>query len=933
MPSLVIVESPAKAKTISRFLGPNYRVEASFGHVRDLPEKGEDVPEEIRSRPWGRMAVDVEGDFTPYYVIPRDKQRQVATLRAALKGATEILLATDEDREGESISWHLLQILKPKVPIRRIVFHEITEEAIREALANPRDVDQHLVYAQESRRILDRLYGYSLSPVLWKKVQGGLSAGRVQSVAVRLLVEREEERRAFRKAEYWGLEATFIGDKIEFKGQLARVKGQRIAEGRDFDPATGELKAKNVLHLDGTFAAGLVDGLSKALPWRVSSVEEKPASRQPAAPFTTSTLQQEANRKLGFTSRKTMSIAQRLYEGIDLGGGEREGLITYMRTDSTTLSEKALRQAEDLIKKSYGAEFHGGARRYATKTRNAQEAHEAIRPTDLSRIPKKLESVLEGDDLRLYELIWKRTVASQMADARLKRTSIVIEAKGQNGAAEFDASGTTILFPGFLRAYVEGSDDPSAELGDQETILPALKQGDTIERADAQAPRRLLALQAKQKETQPPARFTEASLIKKLEEEGIGRPSTYATIIGTIQERGYASKRKNALVPSFTAFAVVNLLRKHFADYVDIRFTARLEETLDLIANGEREWKEFVSEFYRGVGGKAGLETRIAAEEPKIEFPMILLGEDPETKLAVNVRLGRYGPYVQRGEGGAGNVASVPGDIAPGDMTVADAIGYINDKSAGPRVLGTHPDTEEKVYAAKGRFGPYVQQGETPEKGSDAPKPRRASLPPGVSEEEVTLDQALRYLALPRDLGKHPDSGAPVLAGMGRFGPYVKVGDEFRSLEEGDDVYTVSLDRAVEIYASPKKFGRSQSSAPAALRELGPSPAGANVKVMKGRYGPYVTDGETNATLPKDANPEDITMERALQLLADRRARDLENGGAKKKKSGFAKKGAPAAKKAAPAKKAATSKKAPAKAKAAPKKKAAAPRKAAPKKA
>ncbi len=874
MSTLVIVESPAKAKTISRFLGPKYRVEASFGHVRDLPEKGEEVPEDIRSRSWGRLAVDTDGDFTPYYVVPRDKARHISTLRAALKASDRLLLATDEDREGESISWHLLQVLNPRVPVQRIVFHEITEEAIREALENPRDIDQSLVSAQESRRILDRLYGYSLSPVLWKKVQGGLSAGRVQSVAIRLLVEREEERQRFRRAEYWNIEAVLEKDGTQFKAALARVDGRRIAEGRDFDPATGELKGAQVLRLGGQDAGSLVQSLRGALPWQVKSVDERPASRQPSPPFTTSTLQQEANRKLGFSSKKTMQIAQRLYEGVDLGNGEREGLITYMRTDSTTLSEKALREAEKLVKSAYGPEYHAGFRYYQTKTRNAQEAHEAIRPTHITRAPKSVEHALDGDDLRLYELIWKRTVASQMADAKLKRTSVVIEARAAGRTAEFEASGTTILFPGFLRAYVEGSDDPVAQLGDQEVLLPAMSGGEPVQ-SPGRAGLTLAELQAKQKETLPPARYTEAALIKKLEEEGIGRPSTYASIIGTIQDRGYALKKKNALVPTFTAFAVVNLLRNHFAEYVDIKFTAKMEDSLDDISNGRADWLDFVRTFYRGAGqGAVGLEARIAAEEPRIEFPAIPLGNDPETGLAMCVRVGRYGPYVQRGEGGAGNVASVPGDMAPGDLTVSEAAAILANKNAGPRVIGTHPETEEKVYAAKGRFGPYVQLGE----GTDKEKPRRASLPAGVSEEEVTLEEALRLLSLPRDLGNHPDTGAPIVAGLGRYGPYVKMGDDFRSLEDGDDVHLIGLHRALELLAAPKKFARRQST-PTALKELGTSPAtNKPIKVMDGRYGAYVTDGETNATLPKGMQAADLTVEQALELIAARQAKGPSKG-------------------------------------------------------
>lgn len=900
MSKLVIVESPAKAKTISRFLGKGYRVEASFGHVRDLPESAGEIPPAIKGQPWARIAVDIEGDFTPYYVVPKDKARHVSELKTALKEAKELLLATDEDREGESISWHLLQILKPKVPIRRIVFHEITEEAIREALANPRDVDENLVKAQESRRIVDRLFGYSLSPVLWKKVQGRLSAGRVQSVAVRLIVEREEERRAFVKASYWDLDARVRGGGAEFTATLVRVGDKRVASGRDFDERTGTLKnADSVQLLNETLATQLAADLEKRTPWRVASVEEKPASQRPYPPFTTSTLQQEANRKLGFGASRAMRAAQTLYEGVDIGEGERTGLITYMRTDSTTLSDRALNEAARFIKKEYGDDYYTGPRRYQTKTRNAQEAHEAIRPTDLSRLPQDMAPYLEPDQARLYELIWKRTVASQMADAQLLRTNVELAATTTKGTeCRFAASGKAIKFPGFLRAYVEGSDDPAAELGDRETILPTMREGDMIAAPGAAAPLTLQGVEAKGHETQPPARYTEASLVKKLEEEGIGRPSTYASIIGTIQDRGYVQKQGNALVPTFVAFAVIRLLRDHFDHFIDIGFTARMEETLDAIANGEREWLSFVKSFYRdGEDGYPGLATHIEKEEPKIEFATIELGTDPETAAPVRVRIGKFGPFVQRGEGGAGNTATIPDDIAPAELTLERAVELISKRADGPRVLGKDPETGLTVYAANGRFGAYVQLGETPEKGSKEEKPKRASLPAGESEQTISLERALHLLALPRSLGRHPESGAPLVAGIGRFGPYVKHGDEFRSLEEGDDVYTITLERAVALLASPKKFARRTASKPEPLRTLGNNAAGKPVNVMEGRYGAYVTDGETNATLPKAETPQSITLERALELLKEREGAPKKGKAGAKKKAGAAPK-APAKKRA-----------------------------------
>src|SRR5678815_825823 len=605
---LVIVESPAKAKTLGRFLGAKYRVEASSGHIRDLPESAAEVPKEIKEKDWGRLGVDVDQDFTPYYVVPTGKRKQVTHLKTAVKDASELLLATDPDREGESISWHLTQVLKPRIPVHRIVFHEITEEAVKEALEHPSDVNENLVRAQESRRILDRLYGYTLSPVLWKKVQTGLSAGRVQSVAVRLIVEREEERRAFRTAVYWDLAATLKGEGREFIATLVRVGDQRIASGKDFDPSTGELKNATARLLDEQATGTLVDALRANVPWTVTSVEQKPGVERPAPPFTTSTLTQEASRKLGFATERTMQIAQRLFQGVDAVDSQG-GLITYHRTDSTTLSDKALQESSRVIRSMFGPEYHDGPRRYQTRVKNAQEAHEAIRPTNFNLTPSQLEGVLDSDELRLYELVWKRTMASQMVDARVLRTSLEISAKGPGGeTAVLTASGKAIEFAGFRRAYVEGSDDPAAELEEQEAILPKCQVGDQIHGAD-QAGRPLqgaedaivlLGIDPKRHETSPPARFTEASLIKELERLGIGRPSTYAPTIATIVRRGYVVRQGKALVPSFTAFAVTKLLRDHFGDFVESDFTAEMEEDLDEISRGERESNEFLKEFYYG---------------------------------------------------------------------------------------------------------------------------------------------------------------------------------------------------------------------------------------------------------------------------------------------------------------------------------------------
>jgi DNA topoisomerase I len=869
---LVIVESPAKARTLARFLGNGYRVEASYGHIRDLPESAAEVPKEIKGKPWGRLGVDIEGEFTPYYVVPADKKKHVQQLKAALKDASEVILATDPDREGESISWHLKQILKPKVKVRRIVFHEITENAINEALREAHeDVDENLVRAQESRRILDRLYGYTLSPVLWKYVKTGLSAGRVQSPAVRLIVEREEERMAFRPANYWDLEARIRSDSGEFVATLVRVGDDRVATGKDFD-ARGQLTGKGARVLDQGQAHSLADALSRNLPWDVTSVEEKPFTQRPAPPFTTSTLQQEANRKFGYPAERTMSIAQRLFQGIDIGGGDLEGLISYHRTDSTTLSDKALAEAASAVREMYGDAYYKGPRQYQTKVRNAQEAHEAIRPTEFRRTPQSLDGALEYDELRLYELIWKRAIASQMAEARLLRTTVEITGKATHGElAVFTASGKAIEFPGFLRAYVEGSDDPGAQLDEQETLLPKMTIGDRIFAPDVlDATFVVSGLDEKPHQTSPPARYTEASLVKRLEEEGIGRPSTYAPTVTTIQRRGYVFRQGKALVPTFVAFAVTKLLREHFGDYVDVGFTAELEEILDEISNGEKDWLDFIRQFYHGDGKHHGLENLVEEKSGEISYPVMELGEDPETKLPVRVRIGRYGVFLQLGEASdEGPRASIPDDLAPVDLTLEKALEILKAKAAGPRVLGEDPKTGQNVYVMHGRFGNYVQLGETPE-DKKTEKPRRASLGRHFTEESIALDDALKLLSLPRELGV-ADDGEPIVANVGRFGPYVKHGSEFRSLEAEDDVYTISLERAKELLAKQKKSIRRQRVAPKELRVVGEHPdTKATVKILDGRYGPYVTDGTTNASLPKGTAPEALSMDEAVGLLAAR---------------------------------------------------------------
>jgi DNA topoisomerase-1 len=859
---LVIVESPAKAKTIAGYLGPGWLVESSIGHIRDLPRRAADVPAAHRSKPWARLGVDVEHGFTPLYVVTADKKAQVAKLKKLVGEAAEVYLATDEDREGEAIAWHLAEVLKPRVPVKRMVFHEITPQAIRAAVDNPRDIDEHLVDAQETRRILDRLYGYEVSPVLWKKVSPGLSAGRVQSVATRILVQRERERMAFRSASYWDLAARFVkpGDPLPLPATLAAVDGRRVATGRDFT-SSGELTGADVVRLEEADARGLVERLDGAA-FAVRRVEHKPYRRSPYPPFMTSTLQQEAGRKLRFSSQRTMQIAQRLYEN---------GFITYMRTDSTTLSESALAAARDQARALYGPQYvPERPRTYTRKVKNAQEAHEAIRPAgDAFRTPSELAGELDSDGRRLYELIWQRTVASQMADATGTSASVRVGGRSHAGEdVEFAASGKVITFPGFLRAYVEGADDPDAELEDRERRLPELAEGDTVDLAE---------LTAQGHATAPPSRYTEASLVKALEELGIGRPSTYASILGTIQDRGYVFRKGSALVPSFVAFAVVGLLEEHFGRLVDYRFTASMEDDLDDIAGGEAGSAEWLTRFYFGpepgqedavtpAGGLKRLVTERLAEIDAREVNSIPLGVDERGRPLV-VRVGRYGPYLQRGEGDSTERAGVPEDLPPDELTV-DRAEQLLAAPSGDRPLGVDPRTGEAVEVRTGRFGPYVT--------TTGDKPRRASLFRSMTPETVTLDEALRLLELPRVLGTAPD-GAQVVAQNGRYGPYVRKGpekgSESRSLESEDQLFTVTLAQALELFAQPKARGRRGAAAPP-LRVLGPDPVSGQPTVVKeGRFGPYVTDGDTNASLRTGDTVEGLTVERAAELLADRRAR------------------------------------------------------------
>ena len=877
---LVIVESPAKARTIGGYLGDGFVVESSIGHIRDLPNNAADTPAKIKDKPWGRLAIDVEHDFTPYYVVPRDKKSHISKLKQLLKDADELYLATDEDREGEAIAWHLLDELKPKnIPVKRMVFHEITKAAIQEAAANPRELDMDLVEAQETRRILDRLYGYEVSPVLWRKVMSGLSAGRVQSVATRLVVDREKERMAFRVASYWDLEGTFDAgskhDQRMFPAKLHSIDGTRVASGGSFGP-DGQLKGKaEVVHLDRNRAEALVSALSDTA-YDVRSVESKPYRRSPYPPFRTTTLQQEASRKLGMSASVTMSVAQRLYEN---------GYITYMRTDSTTLSGSAIGAARSQVAELYGSEYLPDApRTYTSKVKNAQEAHEAIRPAGESfRTPA--QTGLTGDQFRLYELIWMRTVASQMKDAVGQSVSVRIGGAASNGEdVVFSASGRVITFHGFLKAYVEGTDEGAAK-DDQETRLPALAEGDAVSAA---------SLTANGHETKPPARYTEATLIKELEDRQIGRPSTYASIIGTILNRGYVYKKGTALVPAWIAFSVVRLLEEHFTRLIDYDFTALMETVLDDIANGQKDKVNELNEFYYGSATLAGVKPLVEGlgDIDAKELATFPVGDTPEARAeGIALRVGKYGPYLEGpGDDGApaGKRANVPDDLPPDELTLAKAKELLANPAGEEIELGSHPETGLRVVAKNGRFGPYVTE-DLPEDAPKSAKPRTGSLFKSMSLDTITLADAVRLLSLPRVVGVGED-GEEITAQNGRYGPYLKKGTDSRSLQTEDQLFSVTLEEALAIYAQPKQRGRAAATPP--LKELGPDPVSGNPVVVKaGRFGEYVTDGEYNATLRKDDSVETITIERAAELLAERRAK----GPAKK----TAKKGA----KKAPAKK------------------------------
>ena len=860
--SLVIVESPAKARTISKFLGSAYQVEASIGHVRDLPAGKKDVPEKYKSEDWAYLGVNVDNDFEPLYIVPTDKKKQVKKLKDALKGADQLYLATDEDREGEAISWHLQEILQPKVPVHRLVFHEITKEAIQNALDSTREIDSSLVRAQETRRILDRLYGFDMSNLLWRKIGKGTSAGRVQSVAVRLIVERERERIAFVDATYWDLEALFQTKSGEpMPATLSAVEGRKLPSGKDFDSSTGKLKNANLLQLDETAARALASKL-RTSDFKVTSVEIKPFTERPRPPFTTSTFQQEANRKLGFTAQRAMSAAQRLYEN---------GYITYMRTDSTTLSTEAINATRTLVRSEYGENFlYPEVRVYKGKVKNAQEAHEAIRPAGTNfRMPESLRRELDSDQFRVYELIWKRTVACQMADAKKQRVAVTIE----GGGATFTASGTSIVFEGFLRAYVEGSDDPEAALADRETILPQVKESDRL------VPQ---TMEPKSHTTQPPARYTEATLTRTLEEKGIGRPSTYASIIGTITDdrRNYISKKGAALVPSWRAFSVTRLMEDHFGTLVDYEFTAELEDFLDSISRDEAISEDYLKKFYFGddsndkhnVGLKNRLADKLDQIDPK-ETARFSLGipETGEHREEVFVRVGKWGPYIEQGQ----RTGSIPEGLAPDELDLAKALEIIQQSQVEEAPIGIHPESGKPIYAKVGRFGAYLQLGE-----SDDPEKRNQSLLKGMELEGLSLEMACKLLELPRNLGINPDNGQPVMACDGRYGPYVKCDKENRSLPAGVSPLEVTFDEAIALLKQPKTRGRGTPKEPLRVYENKSPITDGEVKILDGRFGPYVSDGETNASLRKGMEPSEMTFEAALDLLAERAAK----GPSKKKK-------------------------------------------------
>ena len=816
--NLIIVESPSKAKTLKRFLGDDYQIEASVGHIRDLPKN--------------ELGVDVDNGFKPTYVASKDKSKVITQLKKLLKNASTLYLATDPDREGEAIAWHLMELLDPKIPVKRLAFHEITKTAIQESFDHIRDIDQSLVSAQEARRILDRLWGYLVSKKLWFNVKGGLSAGRVQSPAVKIVVDREKERARFIESEYWSIITQFDSKGESFEARLKALDGQKIAIGKDFDKETGKLSKSNLLALDKTKAESLAESFLNS-DWKVTKVEQKPAKQNPYPPFITSTLQQEGVRKLRMSSQQVMRNAQKLYE---------EGYITYMRTDSVSLSSEAINGSRNAIKSLFGAEYLPETPLiYKSKVKNAQEAHEAIRPAGATfKNPKDIQGKLDGQEWKLYDMIWKRTLASQMKSAKLLKTNVEIS----DGKAMFDAHGKVIEFPGFLKVYVEDIDDPNKERDDKESILPPMQEGESVTGKD---------FTPNQHFTKPSPRFTEATLIKELEALGIGRPSTYAAIMGNIQNRGYARKVNGALIPTFTAYAVVQFLESNFTDMVNLQYTADLENTLDAISRNEMKSEDFLTQFYKGENGTAGLEALLENEVDKEKSRTIMELKDDSGK-TITVKIGRYGVYIQDGE----TNTTLPDDSIPSELNFKNALISLQKKAEGPTELCSHPDSGEPVLFKDGRFGPYVQCGD-----------KMKSLLPGMTQAEVTPEIALKLIALPKDLGKHPESGDMVKSDIGRYGPYIRCGKTTRSVIAPDSILDLSLNRAVEILATEKAKAGAR-----VIKELGIDPkTQMAIEIKDGRYGAYVTDGKINATLPKETTSDEVTLDIALQLIADKKAK------------------------------------------------------------
>jgi DNA topoisomerase-1 len=867
---LVIVESPAKAKTIKQFLGSDYVVEASIGHIRDLPDNRRGMPEALKKKWWADYAVDVDEGFQPYYIVPEEKAKVVSHLRQAIKGADELVLATDEDREGESISWHLLQVLKPGagVQVKRIAFHEITREAIREALENPRQIDRKLVEAQEARRILDRLYGYTLSPVLWGKVAKELSAGRVQTPAVKLVVDRAKRRRDFVSAAYWEVRAELEAEGQAFPAFLRRVDDAPLASAKDFDELTGKLKTPKALLLSDQEATSLVSSARTAKPWAVANVEKKPGQERPPAPFRTTTLQQEANRKFGFPAERTMRIAQDLYEGVEIGG-DRVGLITYMRTDSLNLASSAVEQARKVIRERYGAEnLPDKPNRYASKVANAQEAHEAIRPTDFARTPEKTQAALaavSNDHQRLYDLIYRRTIACQMKPAEVLRTTATIEVSADGRSLEFEATGKEIKFPGFLLAYVEDVDEAEAELEGKERILPELRVGQGLD---------LKSLESTRKETKPPPRYTDASLIKALEELGIGRPSTYATILSVIEDRGYVKKEKKELIATWLAFLAMEVLEGNFREFTDLKFTAAMDDTLDEIANGERDSKQYLERFFLGGNGQVGLREAVETRKREIPFPALTVGKHPDSGEPIFVRLGKTGrPFVQLGEGESKKYANIPDEVTPEDLTVAKAAELLSGEPAPVEAIGVYPQSGRRLLLKK-RGGYYLEVERTPEEVEAKEKPVWVSLPSGVDPRSLSQNDLDYLCSLPVEIGEHPETGDPITFRIGKYGPYIQSGSEIRNAADWRGGMNLTVEECVELLKLPKNAASAKARGAAGpILEFGPlEGAQGPVKVLAGRFGPYVTDGTTNATLPKGTDPNSVTPEMAVELLQKKAA-------------------------------------------------------------